>query len=106
MRFIADGMLGKLTRWLRMLGHDVTYYRALDDEKLVKAQVVGQVESLLKVGQGAVEDALLAVRPMGREREVQVETAALANERIAELLEGKTVRKVIVKPRIVNIVAN
>jgi uncharacterized protein with PIN domain len=36
LRFIADGMLGKLTRWLRMLGHDVTYYRSLDDEKLVE----------------------------------------------------------------------
>jgi uncharacterized protein with PIN domain len=37
LRFIADGMLGKLTRWLRMLGHDVTYYRSLDDKKLVEA---------------------------------------------------------------------
>jgi uncharacterized protein with PIN domain len=25
MKFIADGMLGKLTRWLRLAGHDVTY---------------------------------------------------------------------------------
>ena len=33
--FIADGMLGKLTRWLRMLGHDVDYYRSADDNKLV-----------------------------------------------------------------------
>jgi uncharacterized protein with PIN domain len=36
LRFIADGMLGKLTRWLRMLGHDVTYFRSADDEKLVE----------------------------------------------------------------------
>jgi uncharacterized protein with PIN domain len=36
MRFIADCMLGKLTRWLRMLGHDVIYYRDADDEKLIK----------------------------------------------------------------------
>ncbi len=36
MRFIADGMLGKLTRWLRMLGHDVDYYRAADDKKLIE----------------------------------------------------------------------
>lgn len=28
-------MLGKLTRWLRMLGHDVEYYQATDDKKLV-----------------------------------------------------------------------
>jgi hypothetical protein len=32
-------MLGKLTRWLRMLGHDVHYYRDADDKKLLeKAQ--------------------------------------------------------------------
>jgi uncharacterized protein len=36
LRFIADGMLGKLARWLRMLGHDVTYFRSKDDEKLVE----------------------------------------------------------------------
>ncbi len=29
-------MLGKLTRWLRMLGHDVNYFRSADDEKLVE----------------------------------------------------------------------
>jgi uncharacterized protein len=36
LRFITDGMLGKLTRWLRMLGHDVHYYRAEDDKKLIE----------------------------------------------------------------------
>jgi uncharacterized protein with PIN domain len=36
LRFIADGMLGKLTRWLRMLGHDVHYFRDADDEKLIE----------------------------------------------------------------------
>ncbi len=39
MKFITDGMLGKLTRWLRMLGHDVEYSRSDDDRKLIeKAQ--------------------------------------------------------------------
>jgi uncharacterized protein with PIN domain len=33
-KFIADGMLGKLTRWLRMLGHDVKYSNKLDDAEL------------------------------------------------------------------------
>ena len=35
MKFIADGMLGKLTRWLRMLGHDVTYSNTLNDAELI-----------------------------------------------------------------------
>ncbi len=36
MKFIADGMLGKITRWLRMLGHDVKYSRSLNDEQLIE----------------------------------------------------------------------
>jgi len=36
MRFIADGMLGKLTRWLRMLGCDVKYSRVLNDKQLIQ----------------------------------------------------------------------
>lgn len=35
MKFVADGMLGKLTRWLRILGHDIEYSTALDDEDLI-----------------------------------------------------------------------
>ena len=34
MKFIADGMLGKSARWLRMLGHDVTYSIRFDDDEL------------------------------------------------------------------------
>jgi uncharacterized protein with PIN domain len=33
-RFVADGMLGKLARWLRLLGHDVEYYNSLADSEL------------------------------------------------------------------------
>ncbi len=35
MKFIADGMLGKLTRWLRILGHNVKYSNKLDDNQLL-----------------------------------------------------------------------
>ncbi|RJS76731.1 hypothetical protein CW667_04940 [Candidatus Bathyarchaeota archaeon] len=35
MKFIADGMLGKLTRWLRILGHNVKYSNRLDDNQLL-----------------------------------------------------------------------
>ena len=35
MKFIADGMLGKLTRWLRMLGQDVKYSNEFEDEELI-----------------------------------------------------------------------
>jgi len=36
LKFITDGMLGKLTRWLRMLGQNVEYSRSLDDKQLME----------------------------------------------------------------------
>jgi uncharacterized protein len=33
--FLADGMLGKLARWLRMLGQDVKYVIKMDDNQLL-----------------------------------------------------------------------
>lgn len=35
-RFIADSMLGKLARWMRTLGYDVEYERAIGDEAIIK----------------------------------------------------------------------
>lgn len=35
MRFVVDGMLGSLARWLRMMGHDVEFPTILDDDKLM-----------------------------------------------------------------------
>jgi hypothetical protein len=34
-RFIADAMLGRLARWLRMLGFDCAWQGEIDDEELV-----------------------------------------------------------------------
>jgi hypothetical protein len=36
MKFIADCMVGKLARWLRLLGFDVAYYRRIEDDKLLE----------------------------------------------------------------------
>lgn len=36
MKFAADEMLGKLARWLRMAGLDVSYSRQIEDQKLVE----------------------------------------------------------------------
>ncbi|KAF0219315.1 MAG: hypothetical protein FD174_2014 [Geobacteraceae bacterium] len=35
-KFIADTMLGKLARWLRIIGCDVEYYPDMDDAELVE----------------------------------------------------------------------
>jgi uncharacterized protein with PIN domain len=36
LKFLTDGMLGKLTRWLRLLGYNVKYSRSLNDEQLIE----------------------------------------------------------------------
>jgi leucyl-tRNA synthetase len=64
-----------------------------DDVVEVVVQILGKVRSHIRVAADATKD--------------QIEAAALSEPRIVELLEGKTVRKVIVVPgRLVNIVAN
>jgi uncharacterized protein with PIN domain len=35
LKFVIDGMLGKLARWLRMMGHDVKYSNSLGDSELL-----------------------------------------------------------------------
>ncbi len=37
MEFIVDGMLGKLARWLRMLGYDTKYSSSMSDDEILKA---------------------------------------------------------------------
>jgi uncharacterized protein with PIN domain len=36
MRFIADAMLGRLTKWLRILGFDVLYYTDIEDRQVIR----------------------------------------------------------------------
>lgn len=39
MKFLADCMLGKLAKWLRMLGYDTLYLPDADDDELVRIAV-------------------------------------------------------------------
>ena len=35
LKFVVDGMLGKLARWLRMMGHNVKYSNTMEDSQLL-----------------------------------------------------------------------
>jgi uncharacterized protein with PIN domain len=60
-RFVADVMLGKLARWLRVLGYDTLYYRDAPDSRLLGI-ALREARTLL------TRDARLAARsgPAGR----------------------------------------
>ena len=65
----------------------------VDDTVEIPVQILGKLRSKIQVAADADSETM--------------EQAALADERIMELIEGKTVRKVVVVPgRLVNIVAN
>src|SRR5215831_19316190 len=34
-KFVADAMVGKLARWLRVLGIDVAYFKVIEDDELI-----------------------------------------------------------------------
>ena len=38
--FFADAMLGRLARWLRMLGYDTAYDKAITDQALIERALV------------------------------------------------------------------
>jgi len=56
MKFIVDCMLGKLAKWLKILGFDVSYFKKIEDDKLLSlAQKEERV--LLTRDNGLVEKA-------------------------------------------------
>ncbi|MEJ2241923.1 MAG: Mut7-C RNAse domain-containing protein [Candidatus Bathyarchaeota archaeon] len=57
LKFITDGMLGKLSRWLRIIGHDVQYYKSVSDENLIE-WAISRNRILLTKDQRLVQQAM------------------------------------------------
>lgn len=66
MRFVVDCMLGKLAKWLRMLGFDTLYIPDADDDELVRIAVREDRVLLTR-------DARLCGRRMVRKRAVFID---------------------------------
>ncbi len=78
MKFIADGMLGKLARWLRMMGQDVTYNTQLNDNELLR---LSKVESRVLL----TKDFELYKRAISRGLESFYVEGKRESERLAEI---------------------
>ena len=78
MRFLLDGMLGKLARWLRMLGHDVVYSVQFDDAELL--ELAKKEERVL-----LTKDFELYKRAISRDMDAYYVEGKTESERLAEV---------------------
>ena len=88
MNFVVDGMLGKLTRWLRMMGHDVKYSNKLDDAELM---VIAKKESRVLL----TRDLALYQRAIAKGIEAFYVEGMTEPERLAELARRFSIPLVI-----------
>ncbi|RLI12294.1 hypothetical protein DRO33_02845 [Candidatus Bathyarchaeota archaeon] len=80
MRFLVDAMLGKLARWLRLLGHDTEYGRdASDNELLTRAAEEGRIllTSDTELFRRAVASGIRAVLVKGTSEEERLAQLAV-----------------------------
>jgi len=77
-KFLADGMLGKLTRWLRILGQDVIYSIDFSDNQLL--QLAKDEDRIL-----LTKDLELYKRAIGRELDAFYLEGKTEDKRLAEI---------------------
>jgi uncharacterized protein with PIN domain len=72
-RFMADVMLGRLARWLRILGYDTAYEKVMDDRDLIE-RVLAEDRWLL------TRDGHMVQRKVLRGRHTLIESDDLENQ--------------------------
>mgnify|MGYP000120727484 FL=1 len=86
-RVLVDGMLGRLARWLRLLGLDVEYGRDMEDDELIR-RAVEEGRVLLTRDTGLHSRALKAgVRSLLVPGDTEAERIAWVSERLGVELE-------------------
>ena len=78
MRFLADGMLGRLARWLRILGQDVRYEANTNDNDLLE---IAQAENMILL----TRDEELYQRAIARKISSALVLGETEEERLAQL---------------------
>ncbi len=78
MRFIVDGMLGGLARWLRILGHEVVYDKARSDNALLVSALQGEMILLTR-------DQELSERAAAKNVMTLLVTGLREEERVAQV---------------------
>jgi uncharacterized protein with PIN domain len=78
MRFLVDGMLGGLARWLRMLGQDVRYDASAEDNELLR---IAYEENMVLL----TRDKELCQRAIARKIPSAIVLGETEEERLAEV---------------------
>lgn len=75
-RFLLDGMLGSLARWLRILGYDTVYYNDMQDDELRR--------------EAKASDRILITRDLelsNKAKKEGVETVLISSEQVTDQLK-------------------
>lgn len=94
MKFAADCMLGTLAKWLIILGHDVAYYRRIEDDALV-AIARREKRTILTCDRKLVERRAARDHILVKSRDLQEQIRQVMRERRLSVREDRLFQRCI-----------